>query len=486
AQLTGTGGIWHRIAAADGPDPVLAADIEHLARGCLGRGQIPTAAVYLRHALDLTPSGPARTPRLLTMVESLLVAGFVTAALEYAAEVAQLEPDAWSDYVAGYQLMLAGQVAQAQQRLERALARARLDAAGDNVDGRPADLQARITTQLAIIAVLTVSHAEMIEHGAAAVAGAREPWVAAFAWFTRALGLTLAGRATQALAELAKVDASGSPSGVDGLVARGMIRLWTDDLDGAEQDLSHAVTRATRGEPLRIGQALGFLGEVQYRRGALAEAALHVEAALGDAEENDRVWDYALLHSLASYPLAAQGRFAQACYHAEQAGTWARRVGTPTALAYAAASRATIAQARGDAVAMLAAADDLEPAYPGAEPGTVLLAALRADALSRLGEAKEATHALAAFEAEVAAVGRRSAQLSIARVRGQIAAVEHRYADALDECRAALRLAHQIGLPLEAARIEGLICEYAAAAGRRAAAERSLRAALRQFAGLGA
>ncbi|HET9519299.1 MAG TPA: LuxR C-terminal-related transcriptional regulator, partial [Actinoplanes sp.] len=159
---------------------------------------------------------------------------------------------------------------------------------------------------------------------------------------------------------------------------------------------------------------------------------------------------------------------------------------TPTAIAYAAAARATIAQARGDADALLAAADELERANTAGEPGAVLLAAARADALSRLGDVTGAKQALAAFEAGVAMVERRSAQMSMARVRGQIAAAEGRYADALDDCRIALQLAREIGLPLETARVEGLIGEYAAAAGRRAAAERSLRAALRQFAALGA
>ncbi len=447
AAGAGAGATWHRIAAADGPDAGLAADIAREGQAHLRRGQLPLAAGYLRHALDLTPPGPDRLPRLLIAVETMLVAGDAVAALPYAGQVDRGDlagGDPWRDYVAGYQLLLMGRVGEAKARLDRALAAVRADP-GPPVDGRPADLEARIATQLAIIGVLTVGYPEMVEHGAAAVRTAREPWVAAFAWFARSLGLAVAGRGGQALAELAGVDAPGAAAGLDGLIARGMIRLWSDDLDGAARDLTRALERATRGEALRIGQALGFLGEVQYRRGALAEAVLHTGVAVGDAEENGRVWDYAMLHALASYPLAAQAQWERAGAHVEQAVASARLVGTPAAAVYAAAGRAAMAAARGDAEALLAAAEELEVTYPSPEPGTHLLAALRADALSQLGRVTPARAALDAFAAKVAPAGRRSAEMSMARVRAQISAAEGRYGDALADCRRALELAVRSG-----------------------------------------
>ena len=478
ARQGGTGVLWHRIAAADGPDSALAADVERAADGHLAQGELLPAAAYLRHALDLTPPGPARSRRLLTALEVLLVVGDVATTLRYKGELAA-GSGAWSDYVAGYQLLLTGAVPEAGARLRRAMTAARSGL-------EPPDLDARIATQLAIIGVLTVSYQEMIEYGAAAVSTAREPWVAAFAWFARSVGLAVAGRGTEALAELSGVDAPGAPSGLDGLVARGMIRLWTDDLDGARRDLTAAVHRATRGETLRIGQALGFLGEVEYRRGALDEAVLHTELAVGDAEENDRIWDYALLHAQASYPLAAQGKWEQAQAHAAAAATWARQVGVPAGLAYAAASRAAIAQARADARWLLAAAEELELIYPAHEPGTHLSGPARADALSQLGRAAEAADALDAFNARLAGTDRQSTLGAVARVRAQIAAAEGRHGDALAECGRALRLVRAVGLPLEAARIELLAGGCQSALGRRAAAERSLWSALRQFTVMGA
>jgi DNA-binding CsgD family transcriptional regulator len=480
AQGGGSGVVWHRIAAADGPDSQLADDIEREAGEHLEQARLLPAAVYLRHALDLTPPGPARRRRLLTTLELLLILGDLASTSRYEGELTT-ESGPWADYVAGYHLMLTGQVADAKGLLDRALTAVRESEPG--TAGQPEDLEARITTQLTIIALLIQAYDEMVEHGATAVTTARAPWVAAQAWLARAIGLALAGHGAEALADLSDVD---KPSGLGGLVARGMIRLWTDDLDGARRDLTSAVDRAIHGETLRTAQALGFLGEVEYRRGALDEAVLHAELAVGDAEENNRIWDHAMLHALASYPLAAQGEWEKAESHAAAAATWARKVDTPAALAYAAGAKAAIAQARGDAVALLAAGEDLEVYYPWRESGTSLLGPLRADALSQLGRTEEAVDALTAFTTKLFSQDRLSTQVAVTRVKAQLAAAAGNHEAALGECERALRLARSVGLPIEAARVELLAGTCQAALGRRAAAERTLRSVLRQFSFLGA
>jgi ATP/maltotriose-dependent transcriptional regulator MalT len=484
ASRGGDGAIWHRISAAARPDGRLADDVECLARKHLNAGNVPAAAIYLSHALDLTPAGAARLPRLLATVEALLVAGNISAASEYEAELATDGAGSWSRYVLGYLLLLTGRQVEAKNQLDRALAAVRRD--GGSAGDEPPDLEARIATLLALIGVLSVSYQDMIGYGERAVRAATEPWVSSFAWFTRSLGLAIAGRGSEALADLDQRRRDPEPSSLDVVVASGMIRLWTDDLPGARQDLTTAVSRATRGEALRIGQALGFLGEVEYRLGALAESVLHTGLAVGDATENDRIWDYAMLYALASYPLAAQGEWAQAQSHVDQATIWAQRVGTPAGLVYAAASRAALAHARGDPASLLTAAVDLEAFYPARESGTHLLGPLLADALSQLGRTDEATEALTAFLARLRSNDRVSTQLSIARVRAQIAAAEEDHEAALAACHHGLRLARSLAMPLEEARLELLTGKCQSAAGRRVAALRHLRAALHRFRVLGA
>ena len=111
----------HRVAAADGPDPELAADLDRQAALDTVRGELAAASSRLQDALRLTPPGPARAPRLLAVVEAELIAGDTVAASQHAAELAAGGGDPWWDYVAGYQSLLAGRVDDARLRLGRAL-----------------------------------------------------------------------------------------------------------------------------------------------------------------------------------------------------------------------------------------------------------------------------------------------------------------------------------------------------------------------------
>ncbi|HEY8985580.1 MAG TPA: LuxR C-terminal-related transcriptional regulator, partial [Streptomyces sp.] len=351
----------------------------------------------------------------------------------------------------------------------------------------PTDLEARIATQLAIIGVVQLDYQDMVFYGDVAVAArTREPWVRAFAWFAKTVGAALAGDSARALRELGAVHLPGAAAGLDGLVARGMIRLWTDDLDGAHADLSSAVERATRGEALRIGQGLGFLGEAEYRRGNLAEAVRLTASAIGDAAENGRVWDYPLLHALACYPLAAQGSWEEAARHAREATDWSQLLASPMSFAFAAGARAAIAQAAEDLPGFLDAAEAIEAHYSSREPGAHLFGPVRADALSRLGRTQEAARELAAFVARTGSANRTSAQLAVARVRAQISEARGEPAAALASCEEALTLAKEAGLPLEGARVKLVTARQSAALGRGLAAESALREALHTFTEVGA
>jgi DNA-binding CsgD family transcriptional regulator len=290
------------------------------------------------------------------------------------------------------------------------------------------------------------------------------------------------------------------------LVARGMIRLWTDDLTGAATDLHEVVRRATEGHALRVSQGLGFLGEVEYRRGRLGEAAVFTSLAVGNAEFHGRVWDFPILHALACYPCAATAHWSAAEHHAAESARLAALIDTNSAYAYAAAARAAIAQARGDGERLLAAADELEAHYDSAEPGTHLFGPVRADALAQLGRLDEAEDALAAFLAGPAWSGppvsglseqrrelgnptpgtRRSTRMAVARVKAQIALGHKRYDRARTECAAAAELAAGVGLPLEEARIGVVLAQCHHGVGQLAAAERALRCARTRFVRLGA
>ncbi len=485
ARLGGPAALQHRIDGVDGVDEQLASDLRAQAMGRMAAHDIPSASFYLQRALDCTAPGPARVGLLLTAVEALLIAGKAIAAREYEAELAQAPADPWRDYVMGYQFLLAGNAERSIELLTGALAD--LEQGKPVPEGAPADLTARIATQLAIIAIVILSYPQMVQYGNAAVeAGSTEPWVSGFAWLARTVGMALAGDGDQALALLAGAGEPGAASGLDGLAARGIIRLWRDDLDGAAADLHAMISRATRGEALRAGQAIGFLGEVEYRRGRLAEAVLFTDLAVGNAIDNDRFRFYPLLHALATYPHAARGEWAEAEHHAAESDKWAKMFGTASALAFAGGAKAAIAQAHGDPERLLAAAEQIEANYDSKEPGTHLFGPVRADALAQLGRIEEAEAELKRYMDGPARFGRKSPLQSAARVAAQIALGRGDFGLAIAECAKARELAQAVGLPLEVGRIDLLAARCNSLAGRRAAAERSLRAARQQFIAIGA
>jgi hypothetical protein len=145
-----------------------------------------------------------------------------------------------------------------------------------------------------------------------------------------------------------------------------MIRLWADDPAGVYEDLSAVLRRAEAGEPLRVSQATGYLGEAAFRLGRLDEAVIHTELAVAHAIESGRVWDFPILHGLATYPRAARADWPQAEAHAATASEWAAIMGTRSARAYAALARAYLAKCRDDLPAVEQAAREL---VAGGRPG---------------------------------------------------------------------------------------------------------------------
>jgi hypothetical protein len=219
AARGGPGAVLHRIAATDGVDDPLAADLRKAAADKMRARDVLGAAYYLQCALDVASPGPARTDLLLTTVELLLVAGKERATDEYIGALMQAPADPWRDYVLGYQRLLSDKPVEAIELLSGALAA--LDRGQPAPTGAPADLRARIATQLAVVGIVTLSYPDLIKYGALAVAeGSDEPWVRGFAWLAKTVGLALAGESAQAIALLDDAGEPGSESGLEGLAAR--------------------------------------------------------------------------------------------------------------------------------------------------------------------------------------------------------------------------------------------------------------------------
>jgi DNA-binding CsgD family transcriptional regulator len=484
SALPAPAGLPHRAAAATAPDPQLASELEAAGHANMDLGRLSQGAKELKRSLELTGPGPQRRPRLLRIAEALLVGGDAAGAKELEGELSGLSEDAWSSYVRGYLALLQAKVAIAERLFGHAWGALQQ---GPAPEGAPNDLPARVASQLAIIGIVRLDYEAMVRFGDAAVsAGSPEAWVRQFAWFAKLVGLCLAGRSDDALRLLEKLDQPGGPGGVEALVARGMARLWADDLDGAEQDLTVAVERGESGEPVRVSQALGYLGEAVYRRGRLDEAVVHCELAVEQATEAGRVWDLPILHALACYPRAARGDLEEAAAHARQSAEWAAVMGTASARAYAASARASLARARDDAIGFCEAARELSTAYEAREPGAHLLGPALAEALVVLGRVEEAAGELALFDQKTAPAARSSAQLASARVHGMVAAARGDWAAAQASFEQAVTSANQLGMPLEAALSLLAWGRAAKQVGERRAALRHLMEARALFSALSA
>ena len=481
--LVGRAALTHRAAAFVGPDSELAEEAEQFAREDIAAGRFQRGAVELRLALRLTPPGPARRARLLAAAEALLESGDVPGAAELAEELAALPDDPWSDYVEGYLAFLTARVGQAETLLMRAWAA--LQRGSDR--NAPPDLAVRVASILTILAVLRFDYPAMLRFGEAAVReDSADDWVAAFAWLSRLVGLTLAGRAADALVFLEQLGTAGGPRGLDGLVARGIVRLWTDNLAGALADLSLAIDKEHVGEPLRVSQAIAFRGEAAFRMGLLDEAVEQTELAVALATEAERSWEFPMLHGLAALARTARGEFAEAESHLTVAQHWAGVMGTPSAIAYASAARAFLALARDDPDDLFEAAVDFTNAYDSREPGSHVLGPVLAEALTALGRLDEAASALNDFDVMVRASGRRSAAGSSARVSGQLAAAQGHWDRAEALFSEAVTTAEGLAMPLGSGLAHLAWGNAAVRSGKRRIAARELQTARKVFKGCGA
>ncbi len=387
-------------------------------------------------------------------------------------------------YVEGYLALLQARVADAEALL--AGARASLQS-GPPADGAPGDLAVRVAALLAIIAVVQLDYPAMVRFGEEAAQGAAsQDWVGALAWFSKLLGLALAGRAQEALALLEPLNRPDGPKGLEALVARGIVRLWTDDLAGAHADLTSAAEKADAGRPLGVSQAIGFLGHAAFRLGRLDDAVQHGEVAVTMAFEADRVWELPMLHAFAALSRAARGDLAEADNHVTAASQWAELMGTRSARAFASGAQAHLAQARDDPGALYEAAVNFTAACDSVEPGVHLLGPVLAQALVALGRLDEAATTLEQFELLVVASGRRSASASVARVKGQLAAARGDWSGAEALFANAVRISEELAMPLASGLAHMAWGTGALRAGRRKTAGRELATARHIFEGVGA
>jgi len=516
ARLTlGAEALSHLVAATLAPSETVAAELEVAGNAEAAGNDLALAQLHLDASVRLSPQGPHRERRLIAAMETHLRARDPKRAKVYAAEIERAEHQPGRDYVLGYLARSEGRLGDAEALLLRAWdllcasevpsGRGTGKTVGEEFGELPGvptgcrqahgpvnELAGKIAIEFAAIAHARWSAADLLYWANTVFARSESPSLLQLARYVKAVGLALGGASREALAVVG--NAPPQDMELHELVARGMARLWSDDLTGAYDDLALAVNRTKAGEVLHIGQPQALLAETCYRLGRLDEAAAHIELACAMADATGWRWDWPGAHARAGYVAAAMGDCSAAEAHARVINEAASHIAAEPArrerlkgwIAAASGVNVALALARGDPQALLLAVVPAVEIVASVELGTSPFGPVLAEALVGVGRLEDAAVVLDAYDQRAAELGRRSAQMSSARVRGSLCAARGDREGARLAFEAALELGRSMQLPLELGRLQLAYADALATGGDRRGASEHLRAARFIFARTGA
>ena len=490
--LGGARSMSHRVAAAVGPDPDLAAELETLGRAAVRDRHWRAAADHLLAAADLSPTAEMRSRRLIDAAAAMMSGGDIVRAWRVEADVRAAAPSASRSRVLGQLAALTGRFAVAREELTAVVDSGGVDGGSYGADG--GEDRSMAAAHLGLVSLIQGEPARAVDLADRALQTAAEPDVASMAHYVRVIGLAAQGRRDDAARVLAQ------PRGGDrvrhaGVAAersalRGMLALWSGDPVDAADALSSVVRDDARGVPMQ-GRViiLGHLAEAHYRLGDWDASAASSELAISLAQDAGILLGTGIAHAIASYVAAGRGewdvaraRVATATASAEVLPWWASR-------GYAATARATLAQAAGDHAEMQEALRTFtDPTVRrlvdgiGALPWRVL----HVESLLELGRIPEADDALAELESRAAGRPLGWPALEVARLRARReelrsdpVAVHAAYGRGMD-------YAGTVRATFSRARLETAYGRYLLESGERRPAVDLLRAARGRFAQLGA
>jgi len=410
----------HRTAAAAGADPELARDLDQAAGLAAAAGNLRLAAWCRQQAAAVTGYGPDRDERTLSSFELLVRAADVAQAEAARPAVERIPVSARRDAALGQLALLAARPLEARTLLRAAWA------AHDPVADAAAGAEAALGLGMLFGISGSFTESTLWLDRALDSATGTEPWYDA-ARSMRAIPVTLGGEGDRALSlfrDLPERAAMVPAAKTDSLTYRGIVKLWTGDLQGATEDLGQAVNRVSAGLQVRFpGQPLAFLAEAEFRSGRWDDCQDHAELAVSLAHDADRYYDLPIVHSAAARVPACRGDWAMAASHVEAAEDAARTFGGFAEI-FAASVRAILGFARDDpGEALLGAATAL--AVPEIDcyddPAAFWWRPLQIWALVRAGQLSEAEAVLAGFESRARDRGEFLAQVNAAWLRGLLA-----------------------------------------------------------------
>jgi DNA-binding CsgD family transcriptional regulator/tetratricopeptide (TPR) repeat protein len=445
----------HRVAAATGPDEVLAADLTEFAERAQRRFDWKSAAVHLVSASRLSLDPGAARRRVLWALVWTLLRGDAAAAGDLADEVASYPADPLRDLVLGGMAMAAEDPVRAGRLLDRAWAGCQ------HPDG-PVDPGA--TSAVALMQAIhhygrldAAGTVRWCERSLAAgdAGGSPETSIHEVAVTYLVHGLGYAGRVDESLAA-ARAPDEALKLWLNPRSARGVLHLIDDEFDSAAALLRSVIGTASRlGILNTTAFSYAYLARTQWMTGDWDEALMNADKAVAINLESDFGFLRSAVVGIAVLAPAARGDAAAAeAYLRLLPRSHVRYERSVTALGLA---RARIGEARGRPAEVLAALDPIR-AFPDRaavdEPGFWPWPDLYADALVAVGRVDEADRFLEPHEKLADERGRRSSRARMARARGAVEVAAGRPEAARLAFDRALQLIAGVSAPFETARIE--------------------------------
>jgi DNA-binding CsgD family transcriptional regulator len=417
-QVGGRARLVHRVAAALSSDEDLADELETSALASAAAGSAGASAWALEQAALLSAVPEDRERRLLDAAAVHLEAADTTAATRVLAmcQSASARRDALTGLLGVF-----GGSPSTEDRLSAAW-----EAHDPGVDR---EIGARAATSMTNWMVMSGRPDQALIWADLAVASTvPDSALRAMARTAQAYALAAAGRSLDGLAVLDFVPVGGNAvptSQTDALTMRGMLKVYVDDLAGAIADLGIAAARMRTGLPTSYpGPCLSHLSDAHFRRGDWDAALTCAQLATSSAQDVDRPIDLARAHARAAQVFAFRGQWSSAQEHVGAARAAADRAPLLLAVAASAVAGASLASAQGDLVGVLNSTEAVRATGligVGGRPGIFNWRAIEVDALVGLERFEEAEIALDEFEAAIPEQRLASANMMVARCRGNLA-----------------------------------------------------------------
>jgi DNA-binding CsgD family transcriptional regulator len=345
-QTSGGAALAHRIAAADGTDDALAAEVEASARAELARGAKGAAAAWLLWASSLSTPGRDAERRLLEAADLLIADGQAARAAGLRDRAEACAPGLLRDLVLGQLAWTRGDIEAAERFGADLVAAADVADSGDQTAAR-----ALATVSMLNIGLGRPDDAVVLAEWALA-RDSRDPDTDANAWLALAYGEGFRRSARAGLDRLAPrlpQDAASIPEADTGLlVTRGVLEDAAGQTGAVIADLRVAVRRAHQGAGGRLARACVHLAHALSHAGEWDQAIVQAHVGLSLTAGETWGWLEARAEICLGMVRASRGEFTRAGEHLARAQALTAGFRPDEITVALAMGEASVARARGE------------------------------------------------------------------------------------------------------------------------------------------